>query len=53
MSIIRSVLNKFKSQARYRKAVEELSRLSDRELLDLGLTRYDIHTVAREAGAIV
>ena len=52
MSIIKSVINKFKSQAHYRKAVEELSRLTDRELSDLGITRCDIYTVAREAGSL-
>ena len=37
------------SWRREREAVRELSRLSDRELADLGLSRSDIHAVAEEA----
>ena len=33
----------------YRQTMGELASLSDRELSDLGLTRADIGTVAREA----
>lgn len=31
----------------YNRTVRELSALTDRELLDLGLSRYDIHDIAR------
>ena len=31
---------------RYERAVQELSRLSDRELADIGITRGDIHRIA-------
>ena len=33
----------------YRATVEELSQLSDRELTDLGITRFDIRAIAHEA----
>lgn len=32
----------------YRKTFKELSRMTDRELADIGITRYDIDTIARE-----
>ena len=34
---------------RYRESVRELSRLSDRELNDLGIARGDIEFVARQS----
>ncbi|HEX5509998.1 MAG TPA: DUF1127 domain-containing protein [Pseudolabrys sp.] len=35
---------------RYNQSLNELSRLGDRELADIGISRSDIHTVAwREA----
>lgn len=34
---------------RYRDSVRELSRLSDRELNDLGIGRADIHDVVRQS----
>ncbi len=36
-------------RAVYKQTVRELMILTDRELADLGLSRYDIPTVAREA----
>lgn len=36
-------------RAVYNQTVRELNVLTDRELADLGLSRYDIETVAREA----
>lgn len=33
-----------------KRTYEELSRLTDRELEDIGLTRWDINNVAAEAG---
>ena len=35
----------------YRRTIAELGGLSDRELADLGISRSDINTVAREAVA--
>jgi uncharacterized protein YjiS (DUF1127 family) len=46
---IRSITEKFAAWRRYRVSVRELSRLSDRELADLGIRRGDIEFVAREA----
>lgn len=41
------VLAKFRAYLRYRETVRELSRLTDRELDDLGITRFQIESVAR------
>jgi uncharacterized protein YjiS (DUF1127 family) len=43
MHLIRS----YRNWRRYRDTVNELSRLSNRELNDLGITRADIHAVAQ------
>ncbi len=37
---------------RYRAAVRELAQLSDRDLHDLGISRYDIESVARDSGKL-
>ncbi|WP_375463644.1 DUF1127 domain-containing protein [uncultured Methylobacterium sp.] len=47
MSTARSVLNRFRAYLRYRETVTELSRLSDRDLADLGIHRHEIHGIAR------
>lgn len=36
-------------QKRSKQTVRELSRLSDRELNDMGITRYDIAQIARNS----
>lgn len=36
-------------RAAYRRTHDELSQLTDRELIDLGFTRHDINRVARQA----
>lgn len=41
-----------REQSRYRETVRELSRLSDRELDDLGINRVDIPAVARGSAHI-
>ncbi|MEH3144203.1 MAG: DUF1127 domain-containing protein [Methylobacterium frigidaeris] len=41
------ILSKIRSYLRYRETVTELSRLSDRELDDLGINRYEIPGIAR------
>ena len=49
---MRSILTALKTRRQqnrlYRQTMHELSRLSNRELADLGLSRYDIHRVAME-----
>ena len=46
---IKSIAHRFQNWRRYRAAVRELSLLSDRELSDLGLSRFDIDLVARRS----
>jgi uncharacterized protein YjiS (DUF1127 family) len=41
------VLAKIRNYLQYRKTVSELSRLTDRELDDFGISRYDIDSIAR------
>lgn len=43
MNLIRS----YRNWRRYRETVNELSRLSNRELNDLGITRAEINAVAQ------
>ena len=45
------LINRFQRWRRYRTTVRELQNLSSRELQDLGLSRDDIHRVARQASA--
>lgn len=42
------VMKNFREWRRYRRAVDELSRLSDRELSDVGIARVDIPRVLRD-----
>ena len=49
--IVSYILSKIRSYLRYRETVRELSRLSDRDLADLGISRFDIDSVARDAAA--
>ena len=49
--IVTFVLAKLRNWKRYRETVRELSRLSDRDLADLGISRFDIESVARDATA--
>lgn len=43
---IMNILRNYRNWRRYRETVNELSRLSNRELNDLGITRSEIATVA-------
>jgi uncharacterized protein YjiS (DUF1127 family) len=45
------LINRYQRWRRYRTTVRELQNLSTRELNDLGLSRGDIHRVARQAAA--
>jgi uncharacterized protein YjiS (DUF1127 family) len=42
------ILAKIRNYLQYRETVAELSRLTDRELDDLGISRYDIDVIARQ-----
>ena len=44
-----NILRNFRNWRRYRDTVSELSRLSNRELNDLGISRSEIHSVARRS----
>jgi uncharacterized protein YjiS (DUF1127 family) len=41
------ILSQIRAYRRYHETVRELSHLSDRELTDLGIVRYDIPSIAR------
>ncbi|MBD8894363.1 DUF1127 domain-containing protein [Roseibium litorale] len=42
-----TVVRKYSTWVKYRRTIDELSRLSSRELSDLGISRNDIKFVAR------
>ena len=46
---VMNLVRNYRNWRRYRETVNELSRLSNRELNDLGITRSDIPYVARKA----
>ena len=43
-----SPTERFRRWRRYRRTVNELSSMSDRELMDVGISRWDIPTVAAQ-----
>jgi uncharacterized protein YjiS (DUF1127 family) len=45
--MVKLITEKVSAWRRYRASVRELSRLTDRELAELGLSRSDIEAVAR------
>jgi uncharacterized protein YjiS (DUF1127 family) len=51
MTSIKTITQTFGAWRRYRDVVRELSAMSDRELSDIGLNRYDIGRIARESAA--
>ena len=50
--MVKLIAEKVNAWRRYRVSVRELSRLTDRELQDLGLRRYDIDAVARQSAGL-
>ena len=50
--MVKMIAEKMSAWRRYRISVRELSRLTDRELNDLGLNRFDIETVARQTAGL-
>ena len=42
------ILDSYRTWRKYRQTVDELSRLTGRELDDLGISRYDITKIARK-----
>jgi uncharacterized protein YjiS (DUF1127 family) len=44
-----NILRNYRNWRRYRETVSELSRLSNRELSDLGINRAEIQSVARRS----
>jgi uncharacterized protein YjiS (DUF1127 family) len=46
--MVKMIAEKVSAWRRYRISVRELSRLTDRELNELGLSRFDIDAVARQ-----
>jgi uncharacterized protein YjiS (DUF1127 family) len=42
-----NIIAKFRAWQLYRQTLRELSGLNDRELADLGISRYDIAEIAR------
>jgi uncharacterized protein YjiS (DUF1127 family) len=44
-----NLIRNYRNWRRYRETVSELSRLTNRELTDLGITRGEIAAVARRA----
>ena len=48
---VTQILSKVRAYMRYRETVRELSQLTDRELDDLGISRFQIATIARQHAA--
>ena len=46
---IKEIAHKIQEWRRYRASIRELSRLTDRELHDLGIVRADIESVAKKS----
>ena len=49
MTALKTISEKLNAWRRYRDAMRELSRMSDRELSDIGIRRGDIEFVARRS----
>ena len=49
MASIKIISQKLNAWRRYREARRELSQMSDHELNDIGISRCDIESIARES----
>ena len=47
MKIIEAIKQRLAQNKRRKVTIKELERLSDRELSDIGITRYDIHRLVQ------
>lgn len=45
------ILSKIRAYQRYRDTIRELMQFTDRELEDLGISRYEIDAIARQTAA--
>jgi uncharacterized protein YjiS (DUF1127 family) len=50
-ALVASLEHRWATYQTYRHTCEELEMLSDRELNDIGISRWDIRRIAREAAA--
>lgn len=48
MKIIKKIAGFLEKRSQYKNAVFQLSRMTDRELSDIGVSRADIHDVVRQ-----
>ena len=48
MTIFKRISGFIQQRTEYRNAVSQLSRMTDRELSDIGINRSDIHDVVRQ-----
>lgn len=48
-ALVEYISQKVRQLLRYNRTVNELSMLSDRDLQDLGVNRYDIERIARDS----
>ena len=46
-TLLKNFLQKIRNYGKYRQSLNELSKLTDRELNDIGIGRGDIHRVAK------
>jgi uncharacterized protein YjiS (DUF1127 family) len=51
MASFKIISRKFNAWRRYREALRELSQMNDHELSDIGISRCDIESIARESVA--
>ncbi|MEM8916850.1 MAG: DUF1127 domain-containing protein [Pseudomonadota bacterium] len=47
--LVSAVSDRWEQHVEYKRTLDELRRLSDRELEDIGIARYDIRAIARGA----